>query len=176
MRLRPLAALTVLLLLAGCTGTDRDTRSPQQAREDAERERFGTIGGEDGIAVFGFGRARDRDTSGGGVIGVNAFLWRASLETLDFMPLTSADPFGGVIITDWYQPEESPDERFKVTAYILDRALRADGLRVVVHRQARDSRGEWVDAAVEARTATSLEDRILTRARELRVASIAASS
>ena len=75
------------------------------------------------------------DTGGGGTMGVNAYLWRGALDTLSFMPLASADPFGGVIITDWYTPPNSTDERFKATAYILSRQLRSDGVRVTIFRQ-----------------------------------------
>lgn len=102
-------------------------------------------------------------------ISVNSFLWRASLDTISFLPLNSADPFGGIIITDWYSPPEAPDERFKVNVYILDRELRADGLRVTVFRQMRDAQGLWVDARVEERTARDLENAILRRARQMRI-------
>ena len=110
-----------------------------------------------------------------GGIGVNAYLWRASLDTLDFLPLASADPFGGVIITDWYTTPASPDERLKVTAYIMDRELRADGLRLVVFRQTR-ANGVWTDAQPSADTAHKLEDVVLSRARELRLASLRTSN
>jgi hypothetical protein len=100
---------------------------------------------------------------------VNSYLWRASLDTMSFMPLASADPFGGVIITDWYMPPEVSRERFKVNVYILGRDLRADGLRAAVFRQSQDLLGNWVDARVDQRTATDLEDAILTRARQLRI-------
>ena len=83
------------------------------------------------------------------------------------MPLASADPFGGVIITDWYQPPASPGERFKATAYILGRQLRADGVRITVFRQV-DDRGTWVDAPVARATSSEIEDKVLARARELR--------
>ena len=110
--------------------------------------------------------------SGGKVtFGVNSYLWHASLDTLSFMPLASADPFGGVIITNWYSAPESPNERMKVTVYILSRGLRADGLKVAAFRQTRAAGGGWVDAQVNPDTAAKLEDAILTRARELRLAS-----
>jgi len=120
----------------------------------------------------------DSDVDAGGAItsssqkmtlGVNQYLWHASLDTLRFMPLQSADPFGGVIITDWYSAPELPNERMRVTVYILDRNLRADGLKIAVFRQTHSADG-WVDAAVNPDTATKLEDAILTRARELRLA------
>jgi Domain of unknown function (DUF3576) len=110
-------------------------------------------------------------SSGGHItLGVNSYLWHASLDTLSFMPLKSADPFGGVIITDWYSAPAAPNDRMRVTIYILDRRLRADGLKVAVFRQSLGPQG-WVDAAVNPETAVKLEDAILTRARELRLAS-----
>src|SRR5690606_39320467 len=128
------------------------------------------IFGEGGLTLFGGGRRDDGAAGGGGGgIGVNAYLWRASLDTVSFMPLASADPFGGVIITDWYVPPEAPNERFKATVYILDRQLRADGIRVALFKQRR-SDGDWANVDVEPTLARELEDRILARARELRVA------
>ncbi len=102
--------------------------------------------------------------------GVNGFLWRASLETLSFMPLIAADPFGGVIHSDWYASPAKPDERKKVTVYISDRALRADGVRVTVFTQRRGA--EWQPPEPSADTARSLENAILARARELRLAAL----
>ena len=105
-------------------------------------------------------------------IGVNAFLWRATLDTLSFMPLASADPFGGVIITDWYSPPGTSTERFKATAYVMGRQLRSDGVRISVFRQVRQG-NNWSDALVTPATSAELEDRVLARARELRSQSTA---
>jgi hypothetical protein len=105
-------------------------------------------------------------------IGVNGYLWRASLDTLAFMPLSSADPYGGLIVTDWYANPEKPDERFKCTVYILDTRLRADGLKVTVFKQVRDASGAWVDAAASDQTAIDIENAILTRARQLRLSNV----
>jgi hypothetical protein len=104
-------------------------------------------------------------------LGVNGFLWRAALETLSFMPLLSADPFGGVINSDWYAAPARPDERKKVTVYISDRQLRADGVRVQVFQQQRRG-AEWQPPQPAAETARSLENAILARARELRLAAL----
>jgi hypothetical protein len=123
-----------------------------------------------GGGLFGGGKARAPQSEAS--IGVNAFLWRASLDTLAFMPLSSADPYGGVIITDWYANPEKPDERFKCTVYILDTRLRADGLNVTVNKQVRDASGGWVDATASDQTATDLENAILTRARQLKLSNV----
>ena len=100
-------------------------------------------------------------------IGVNSYLWRASLETLSFMPLVQTDSNGGVIVTDWYANPSNPGERVKVTVSILDQDLRADALRVAASRQVAQG-GGWVDAPVQAATVQKLEDIILTKARDLR--------
>ena len=104
-------------------------------------------------------------------IGVNSYLWRASLDTLNFMPLASADPFGGVIITDWYSDPTTPNERFKATVYILDTRLRADALNVSIFRQ-QQVNGAWTDAAVNPETEIQIENAILTRARQLRLSTV----
>lgn len=100
-------------------------------------------------------------------IGVNSYLWRATLETLSFMPLTQADSAGGVIVTDWYANPQNPGERVKVTVSILDQDLRADALRVAASREVLQG-GTWVAAPVQAATVQKLEDIILTKARDLR--------
>jgi hypothetical protein len=105
-------------------------------------------------------------------IGVNAYLWRASIDTVSFAPLLQADANSGVIITDWYVSPTNPGERVKLTVSILDADLRADALRVAASRQINQA-GVWVDAPVAAATVQKLEDIILTRARDLRRSSVA---
>jgi len=144
-------------------------QGPNNPTGEQQRE---SIFGEDGLTLFG---GSSKDTVEGSGIGVNSFLWRASLDTIAFMPLTSADPFGGVIITDWYQDPKTPGERFKVTVYILDRRLRADGVKVAVFRQTRSDKGEWIDAAVAGNTPLQIENAILVRARQLRISTIEAT-
>ncbi|MCB2086237.1 MAG: DUF3576 domain-containing protein [Sphingomonadaceae bacterium] len=100
-------------------------------------------------------------------IGVNSYLWRASLDTVSFAPLLSADSSGGVIVTDWYANPSNPRERVKLTVSILDQDLRADALRVAASRQVLQGT-TWVEAPVQAATVQKLEDIILTKARELR--------
>jgi hypothetical protein len=105
-------------------------------------------------------------------IGVNAYLWRATLDTLAFMPLASADPYGGVIITDWYINPEKPDERFKATVYILDSRLRADGLAVTVFKEVNNGSNGWTASPTSDQTSTDIENAILTRARQLRLSNL----
>ena len=172
-RFSALLGCLITLGLSAC-GSDLSTESsfPEQrggtVYQTGVPENRDTIFGEGGI--LGGGKKGLDDGQGGGGIGVNSYLWRASLDTLSFMPLSSADPFGGVIITDWYSPPESPGERFKVTVYILDRRLRADGLRVAAFKQNLDTTNNWVPVELTPKTITNLENAILKRARELRIA------
>ncbi len=121
------------------------------------------------VACGGGDRPRNADLAASQVntIGVNSYLWRASLETVSFAPLLQADSAGGVIVTDWYANPQNPGERVKVTVAILDQDLRADALRVAASRQVSQN-GNWVDAPVQAATVQKLEDIILTKARDLR--------
>jgi hypothetical protein len=104
-------------------------------------------------------------------IGVNSYLWRATLDTLSFMPLVQTDSNGGVIVTDWYANPNTPTERMKLTVSILDQDLRADALRVAASRQVNQG-GQWVDAPVQAATVQKLEEIILSKARDLRRSAI----
>ena len=131
------------------------------------------MGGCSSVPLLGGGKTDVRSAGdNAAAIGVNGYLWRATLDTLSFMPLVSADPYGGVIVTDWYINPEKPDERFKCTVYILDSRLRADGLNVAVFKQSRDGAGAWVDAPHAGQTETDIENSILTRARQLRLSNI----
>ena len=165
-------AVALVLLLAACGGDVsydgvEDTIATPQGRfepdiDDPARQ---TIFGSGGVTGLFTGERE----AGGGQLGVNALLWRATLDTLAFLPLASADPLGGTVIYDWYAPPETPGERFKATVYILDTRLTATALRVGLNRQAMGEDG-WREAVVSDETVRALEDAILTRARQLRIA------
>jgi len=158
------------LALSACSMFRPDTaRHPGDSRVSDESR-------QGGAPLLGSGANTTNSGGGGGQhggnagIGVNSFLWRASLDTLNFMPLASADPFGGVIITDWYSDPTTPTERFKATVYILDTRLRADALNVSIFRQTQVN-GSWTDATVDPETEIQIENAILTRARQMRLSS-----
>ena len=172
MRFAPLA-FGLTALLAGC-GDDSSNESTYQTLPTPAANEHSSIFSGGGLSLFGTDTTStpSGDSAPAALgVGVNAFLWRASLDTVSFMPIASADPFGGVIITDWYTPSEAPTERMKVQVTILDRELRADGVRVAVFKQQANAKaGGWVDAPVDPHTNTDIENAILTRARQLRIA------
>ena len=177
MRRQHLFALAVgcIALLLGACDSDLSTKSTFPEKSAGKvyptgKKNKDTIFGEGGLFGGDNKALQDGNGGGGGGLGVNAYLWRASLDTLSFMPLSSADPFGGVIITDWYSSPDSPNERFKVTVYILDRRLRADGIRVAAFKQNLDTANQWIAVPLAPKVITDLENAILSKARELRVA------
>jgi hypothetical protein len=183
-RFFPLFAATALALLAAACTDDFQTQTTNPGRErilksenipqELSHDNYDD-GSAGGVYLFG-GPSKGQTSPGSGGIAVNSYLWRATLDSISFMPLASADPFGGVIITDWYSPADSKDERFKVNIFILGRELRADGVRASVFRQRRDASGQWVDASVDQTTGTGLENSILTRARQMRLSTAAAAN
>ena len=170
----------MISVLAGCGGSTPPAERDFPASRNRGVVPEGSVFGSSGVTIgnFRFGgdgsEPEPGQTPGGPAIGVNSYLWRGALDTVSFMPVTSADPFGGVILTDWYTPPEAPGERFKVNVYILGRELRADGIRVAVFRQTRAEGDTWIEAEVDPATPNALEETILTRARELRVSALAA--
>ena len=162
------AGFAALILLSACDSED-DKQAYPQTEEDRRKERVGKLSGDGGLTVFGASDKDKEGAAGTNPLGVNSFLWRGTLDTLAFMPLISADPWGGTILTDWYEDPQATGERFKVNALILDRQLRADSLKITVFRQKKDAKGNWQDAATDTGMSRKLEDAVLTRARQLRV-------
>ena len=154
-KITALAASALVLGLAGCSSSGGTDGQANARKVDAGS----------GFSLFG---GKEQQQAG---VGVNAFLWRAALDTVSFMPLASADPWGGVINTEWYSNPEKADERFKATVYILDTRLRADGVTVSVFKEIKTADG-WQTAPVDSATGIAIENAILTRARQLRLSSI----
>lgn len=165
--------LCSLFLLTACEGflTPDENQPSAPQRQDLERARErGKLTGEGGLVLSG---GKDKSEESGSPLGVNSFLWRATLDTLSFMPLASADPFGGVILTDWYEDPNARGERFKISTLILGRSLRADGINVTLFKQRFNEEKGWQDESLDKGLSRKLEDTILTRARQLRVKSLA---
>ena len=173
--------LSTLVFLNTCAFDDDDeiVRAPIPEdivikRERERRERAGETEDDEtflGDMFKGLTGSGDKKKTGGGGIGVNTYIWRASLDTLSFMPLLSADPFGGVIITDWYSNAETSKEKFKIVAYILGTELRVDAIKVSVFKKIKKENGNWVDTKNNKILQNKVEDAILTKARKYKIQS-----
>ena len=168
----PLAFFITALILAACSGVESEAKYPTGAdRAATDGDIYAeapSIFGKGGVSGAIRGDHRDEE---GGKIGVNAYLWRASLDTISFMPIQKADPFGGTIFTDWYSAPDTPEERLKLNVFILNKELRSDAIRVRLFKQVLKN-GKWMDSEASSKTTRQLEDAILTRARQLRVADL----
>lgn len=161
-------ALLLGLGLSACSTLGLEADKTYKDKDREKTYEYGSVASDHGgINLLGGKEGKTSDAAG---MGVNAYLWRATLDTIAFMPIATADPFGGLITTDWYSAPGTPNERTKLNVFILDREMRADGVRITVFRQTKTPKGEWVEATVAPTTATSLEDAVLTRARQLRLA------
>lgn len=169
------AALTLTaVLIAGLSACNSGVKSEAKYPTGADRSQptdniyaeAPSVFGAGGLDLFGRHKDEKNDNTG---IGVNSYLWRAALDTISFMPLASADPFGGLILTDWYQPEAGEGVRYKLNVLITDRALRASAVTVKVFKQKSAGKG-WVDVETDTVMARQIEDAILTRARQIKVA------
>lgn len=174
--------VTAVVTLAACSGdysaSEESAKGPSgPARNPNQLDE--SVLGEGGLSISSLrsgellGGAID---GGGGSLPVNRFLWQASLQTLDFMPLASTDPFTGVIATDWSTPPGSAGERVKVTVYVLNPDLAASSLKVAVFREVRSDEGLWTPASVNPDTPRKLEDAILTKARQIKIADLESKS
>jgi hypothetical protein len=169
---RILIAIVAMSFLSACSGARVEDDIPREipgspgvyTSSNASRSNeIGSLFGEGGLSLGG-----SRGAGGGAGIGVNALLWQATLDTIAFMPLVQADPFGGVILTDWYSTDTAPSERLKLNIFILGQELRADAVRVSMFRQRRTGADSWEDVAVQPQSPVGVENAILTRARLLR--------
>lgn len=165
--LKNIALVFMIFMLFNCGGEVPNLVTEGSANVPVDVDKRDTIWGEGGSILFG-GDDGPPSVGDGSGIGVNAFLWRASLDIVSSLPIASADPFGGVIITDWYSPPQAPKERLKINLFILGRTLRADGIRTSVFKQVLGPNGTWVTAPVTEGTSNKIELSILTRARQFR--------
>ncbi len=159
---------STLFVLTACSNIEREAKYPTGA-DRASTEQYGGIYA-DAPSIFGKGSllnpsGEENKNSEG--ITVNSFLWRAALDTVSFMPLASADPFGGTILTDWHSDANTPNEQLKLNVFILGKELKASAVKVTVFKQVNN-----VSVTPASDTARKLEDAILTRARQLRIAEL----
>ena len=159
--MRILFALALLIGFSSCSGIVGKT-------EQEEKGPGSILTGKDerGLKLSDFSSG----DSGAG-LPINALLWRASLDIASSIPLDDVDTFGGTIVTEWYQLDAADDERIKLAIFVLDRELRSDGIRVVVYVQKREGDG-WSDNGTDSEMGRQLEELILTRAREIRAATV----
>ena len=165
------AKSTTRQMIVERSGTQFNTaKNKKLALSDAQnrlRTGGGLLGNKAGIT---FGGKKDGDENKVANIGmpINPYLWKASLETLSFMPLSSADPFGGTIITDWYTAASNENERCKLNIFINGAELKTTNLKVSSFcQQYKEQR--WINKERNKGNDTKIENAILNKAKKLRL-------
>jgi len=164
--MRSFFAALSLLLLSACSGPLVIDNTPEKDPNDSGS--FLTGRDEGGISL-GDLTPKSNGTAG---LPVNALIWRAALDVTSVLPIADVDAFGGSIVSEWYAVPETPNERIKLSIFVLSKELRSDGIRVVVNTQNRASNGDWVDGGIDEELSRKLEELILSRAREIRAETI----
>ncbi len=131
----------------------------------------GGLFGKEGLAIFG-GDGNKGAANQGGIASIgmpiNPYLWSASLETLSFIPLSSADPFGGTIFTDWYSTEMNENERCKINVFISGAELKTQNLRVSSFCEVYKN-NKWVGVNTNEQDNIDLENAILNKAKKIKL-------
>ena len=128
-------------------------------------------------------RARETAASGGGLFGdigkqksstnfefaSSNVLWRATLKSLDFLPLLNADYSGGIIIYDWYSQTNNPKEQIKISVQFLNNELRSDSLKVIAHKKICENINKCSNLEIDQQFALSVKESIINSARLLKI-------
>ena len=159
-----------LFLLVCASLTNCGTTRPENVNQKADEiNNVSFLTGKPGGIKLSDVLKKDPSNNG---LPINALLWRAALDIASFVPLDDVDTFGGSIVTEWHQPKATPDQRLKLTIFVIGRELRSDAVTVRAYIQNRLGT-EWVDSGRDEALGRKLEDLVLTRARELRAAATA---
>ena len=155
---------SLIILLTGCTSGN----VPKPQKDEGP---VSIITGETG--GWSLSDFMDQSGSQSTTLPVNAILWRAALDIAALLPISDVDTFGGTVVTEWYSLPENPNERIKLTIFVVGRELRSDAIRVVVNVQKRDGlQGNWGNNFRDLQFSRRLEDLVLNRAREIRAESL----
>jgi len=150
------------------------SQNKQLALQDAETrlQSGGGLLGDDGLSVSGIINQDNKQKGSVGTFGmpINTFLWRGALDTINFMPLNSADPIGGTILTDWYSSSNNENERCKLNIFISGAELKTQNLKVTSFCQEFKNQ-KWINKDVSPENNIKLENAILNKAKKLKLQS-----
>ena len=166
LRNRKTAYLAIfLLILVGCSKTDPSTGEKILIETDQQKKakEFSEKGG--GI----FGKIGQDKSSNTFEFATSNILWRATLKSLDFLPLMNADYSGGIIIYDWYSQANNPKEQIKISVQFLNNELRSDSIKITAHKKICDTANQCSNSVVDQNFANSIKENIITSARSLKI-------
>jgi len=160
-----LVLLVFLLILTNCSKKEGasdekvliETNPDKKAREFVDKGGgiFGDIGKRSGSTTFEFASSN--------------VLWRATLKSLDFLPLLNADYSGGIIIYDWYSQTNNPKEQIKISVQFLNNELRSDSIKIIAHKKICETAVSCSNSTLDQNFANSIKESIITSARTLKI-------
>ena len=161
------ANILILLVILSCSKSDPvtgESKIPEPSVEKRARE-FADKGG--GI----FGDINNKKSGGSTSVdfATSNVLWRATLKSLDFLPLLNADYSGGIIIYDWYSQTNNPKEQIKISVQILNNELRSDSIKITAHKKICETVERCSNSTLDQNFANSIKDSIITSARTLKI-------
>lgn len=169
-------SLTLAVALAGCSATPPAAKvgvvgtAPGGATAQPAADSPGGIDTEATIwTVLGLAKessVRQPGPQTGST--VSPILWQAARDTLSFVKFSSEDPLTGLLVSEWYSPPQNPNERLKISVFVLSHELRSDALAVTVDRQVLSPSGQWVATTIARKVEDDLETAILRRAGQLK--------
>ena len=165
-KVRALTLISLLLFLTNCSKTDPITDDIIRIEPNPDK------------------RARDFADKGGGLFGdinnrksgsatidfaSSNVMWRATLKTLYFLPLSNTDYSGGIIIYDWYSQENNPREQIKISVRFLSNELRSDSIKITAHKKICDSADKCSNSTLDEKFSDTIKENIITSARSLKI-------
>ena len=155
-------------ILLGCSKTDPTTGEKVLIEVDPDKKarEFRDKGG----GIFGDINKIGKSSSGGSFeFASSNVLWRATLKSLDFLPLLNADYSGGIIVYDWYSQTNNPKEQIKISVQFLNNELRADSVKITAHKKICETSERCSNSTLDQSFANSIKDSIIASARSLKI-------
>ena len=164
----PFAVICSLLLLFSCSSKNIDPVTGKETSYEIDPQKRAKAYARQGGGIFGdINNKKSASTTYD--FATSNVLWRATLKSLDFLPLVNADYSGGIIVYDWYSDKDNSNEQIKITVRFLDNELRTDSIQVTAHKKICDDTGKCVTKKLDDKFSNGIKDTIITSARSLRI-------
>ena len=152
-------------------GTDKGDLRNQMIDAQNRLRTGGGLFGKKGLSIEEIGKDKTEQQTTVTSVGfpINPYLWRGSLDTISFMPLVSADPMAGIIITDWYTDQNNIKERCKLNIFIRGVELKTDNLKVNSFCQILNDNNNWIDKKISSENNIKIENAILNKSKKIRL-------
>jgi hypothetical protein len=156
----------LIIILSSCKNNEKkDGITGNQEKFENPDERARNFADKNPITLFK--DSKDKNTNF--EFGTSNVLWRASLKTLDFIPLATVDYSGGIIITDWYSEGKLNKEQIKIQIRFVSTELRSESIQVISYKKICETNNECLNIAGNENFNKEIKDLIINSARQIRI-------